>query len=518
MRKTGLMHKIGRRAGTGACPYIGIFILFFALLFGCSGDDADGSARFTLKTPAFPEIQEMISKVTVSLEIAGKTCLITLDADWTLSGQCPGIPTGSHSFTSNYLRPDLGITIASATGNITLESGKQTTLTVQTLTKQQDDDGDQHSNLLEAMFGSDPNNPASKPPLRPFSAFVTYNVGNEPTALALGLLNGDTILDVVSANFGDDTVTVLLGNANGTFQSGVSYRTGPLGGEPRDPFDLVLKDLNDDGRLDIIVANTGTTAATFKGDVVVLLGNSDGTFQSAVSFSVGNQPLQIALGDLNGDEFQDLVSANQSSQNISVLKGKTGGAFDAGVFPSIGASGAVTALALGKVDGDAFLDLVATVQDSQSIIILRGKGDGTFQAPTSIQVGQILSVALADLNGDNKLDIVAAITAKTIAVLLGNGDGSFQTQVLYKAGQTPGSLAIGDLDGDGALDLVTENETDGVIAILMGNLDGTFRGPVFLEAGSSPSRVGLGDLNGDGSLDIVASDRANGTVMVFLTK
>jgi len=307
-----------------------------------------------------------------------------------------------HPFTLIYQHNDLGVIIASATGTATLTPKNDTNaVEIKTLKKDRDDDKDGHSNLVEAMFQTDPKDEASKPGLPPFAPVARFPVGSGPGAVALGDLNGDGLQDIVTSNGADDTVSVLLGNGKGGFDAiepPVPTGTATVG--PRAPVELALTQLNADGNLDLVVINSGE-GGKHPGDLAVLLGNGDGTLQTPNSNLVGSQPSALALGDLNGDGIQDAVTGNFGSQDISVLLGNADGSFQAPlpspILPSV-SLGDVTALALGKIDADSLLDLVVSVQTAQAVKVLIGNGNGTFQSPDSLSVGLAISVALKDLD------------------------------------------------------------------------------------------------------------------------
>lgn len=462
----------------------------------------------------------MVSKVTASLEIADRSCPLTVDPDTTLSGRCGDLPLGAHPYTLKYLRPDFGVMIGSIEGTVTLEAGKGADMTLSSPTKNYDDDGDGYTNLVEAMFETDPKDSLSKPSLPLFALPVSYAAGKKPSALAVGDLNGDGVLDLIATNSGSDTVTIRLGKPDGTLQVGVEYATGPAGGASRNPDGVVLgklgdlNDLNGDTNLDVLVINSGSESS-HPGDLAVFLGNGDGTLRDPVFYAVGDQPVSMALGDLNKDGFQDVVTANFASGNLAVLLGKGDGTFQPAVFYP---TGAVSSVALGDLDGDARLDVVVSAFNAQSIAVLFGKGDGTLQPPVSSVVGIIDSLALGDLDEDGRLDLAASIfSSQTAAVFLGKGDGVFQPAAFYPAGNNPGSVTLADFDKDGHLDLITENRGSPFVSLLLGNGNGTLRAPVFFEAGSSLSSVAFGDLNGDGWFDLFAADGVSDLVSILLT-
>jgi len=155
---------------------------------------------------------------------------------------------------------------------------------------------------------------------------------------------------------------------------------------------------------------------------------------------------------------------------------------------------------------------------------LLGNGDGTFQAPVNYGAQEYpSSIAVGDFNTDGKLDLVVAnelsmgpnnYTNGSVSVLLGNGDGTFRSAVNYGAGVSPDSVAVGDVNGDGKLDLVVANQGSANVSMLLGNGDGTFQAAVNYSTGEYPFSVALGDLNGDGQPDLAVGNSANVSVLL----
>jgi hypothetical protein len=284
----------------------------------------------------------------------------------------------------------------------------------------------------------------------------------------------------------------------------------------------VVGDFNGDGKLDLAVVNSGSN------DVGVLLGNGDGTFQPAVNYDVGSVPDALAVGDFNGDGKLDLVVVNSGSNNASVLLGNGDATFQTALDFDIG--GTPISVAVGDFNGDGKLDLAVVTNPASpnQISILLGYGDGTFQAPVTYAAGSVpVSVAVGDFNGDGKLDLAVANISpgntgpSMVSVLLGNGDGTFQPAVEYGAGSDTdsSSVALGDFNGDGKLDLaVAYSGSTNRVSILLGNGDGTFQSAVDYAGASLPgtSPPVLGDFNGDGRLDMAVIDAASSTVFVLL--
>ncbi len=145
-------------------------------------------------------------------------------------------------------------------------------------------------------------------------------------------------------------------------------------------------------------------------------------------------------------------------------------------------------------------------------------GTGTFQASASLATGSgSRSVETGDFNGDGVLDFVTADWSDgKVSVFLGNGDGSFQSRVSYQVGNNPESVGVGDFDGDGILDLVTADRADGKVSVLLGNGDGTFQMRTSYQAGAGVTSVAAADYNGDGVPDLATADNTDGKVSILI--
>jgi len=327
-----------------------------------------------------------------------------------------------------------------------------------------------------------------------FAKAVSYGSGGYTAdAIAVADLNGDGKPDLVVANActtstspcpGDGSVGVLLNNGDGTFTTAVTYSSGG-----QQPESVAIADVNGDGKPDLVVANLCANACVTgvtDGSVGVLLGNGDGTFQPVVTYDSGGlQAFSVAVADMNGDGKPDLVVANGCVPANCGIPGGTG-----------------------------------------SVAVLMGNGDGTFQTAVTYNAGAFAnSVAVGDLNGDGKPDVAVlasegcSLCGPQVGVLLNNGDGTLQTVVLYNAGGTnPTSLALADVNGDGKLDAVVADNASaddhgpGGFGVLLGNGDGTFQSSLMtfgLSAGdeSGTNNLAVADLNGDGKPDVVLGDR-----------
>lgn len=328
-----------------------------------------------------------------------------------------------------------------------------------------------------------------------------YSVGTGPIGVSTADLKEDGKLDIVVANPQDNTISVLLGNGDGTFQSPVSYAVG------ESPTAIRIADFNRDGKLDLAVRNWNT--------VSVLLANGDGTFQSQVQYPTGTGSYGFAAADLNADGKIDLVVT--SDNTVSVLLGNGDGTFQPHV--DYGAGSVPESVAVGDFNRDGKLDLAVADSNGDTVTIFLGNGDGTFSKGTSYYAGYAARyVIAADFNGDGKLDLAVSDqgNSTSVSILLGNGDGTFQTAVTYDTGPNPSSVITADLNGDGNLDLfTTDNTGDGtLVSILLGNGDGSFQPHIDFSVGQGANEAAVGDFNRDGKLDLAVVD--SGAVSILL--
>ena len=338
-----------------------------------------------------------------------------------------------------------------------------------------------------------------------------------PEALVTGDFNADGNIDIAVTQYSG--LAVLLGNGDGTFKQPVTYTLA------NGPFLLAVADLNKDGKPDLVAAGACGNSCGF---VSVLLGKGDGTFTAQTDFSPGGVPTSFAVFDLNNDGIPDLAFANSPSSSVggstpafvSVLIANGDGTFKSPVSYTSGAD--IAGIAAGDVTGDKVPDLVVTHFFGNTVALLKGNGDGTFQAESGISTDTALGsqfIQLVDLNRDGKLDLALSSGVNSgAAVLMGNGDGTFQLPQVYFTGSQPYFFAIGDLNGDGNLDWAMTDWYGNYVAILLGNGDGTFSPRADLPFGSAQtfiSAAAIADFDGDGKLDIAAATQS-GTIEMLL--
>ena len=346
-----------------------------------------------------------------------------------------------------------------------------------------------------------------------------------PHGLAVGDVNGDGKPDIVTANYYGN-VSVLLGNGSGGFTPAPGSPVST--GAPNYPraFSVALGDINGDGKLDAVVANYNSST------VSVLLGNGNGTFTPASGSPIslgGSQPRSVALADLNGDGKLDIVTADEGSNNISVLLGNGNGTFAAPVLVPTGGSGP-RSVVVADVNGDGKPDLVVGNYNSGNVSVQLGNGSGGFTAaansPFATAGSSVSSVAVADVNGDGKPDIIASnYSSGTVSVLVGNGAGNFTltTDTPVSTGSHAYSVAVADVNGDGRPDIITANRYNYNVSVLLNDATPTGTG-FFAPASASPTATGaaphgvaVADLNGDGKPDIVTANQGANNVSVLLS-
>lgn len=364
------------------------------------------------------------------------------------------------------------------------------------------------------------------------------------SSVAIARLNSDAHVDLVVANECQDStcasggVGVLLGQGNGTFRPAQSYASGGL-----TAVSVAVADFNGDHKMDLVVANQCQSSGDCHGNVGVLLGNGKGTFQAAQSYlSGGYRAVSVAVGDFNGDRVPDLVVASQcqsaqncSNGNVGVLLGSGDGTFQAAKNYVSGGNN-TTAVVVSDLNGDGQTDLVLANQcqiasncNLGSISVLLGNKDGTFQSAQNYFSDGVFafSVDSGDWNGDGKADLVVVNQCQTssncsgtVTVLLGNGDGTFQAPPIYASGgYDTDSVVAGDLNKDGNLDLVVANlcqsnncnsGNDGSVSVLLGNGDGTFQAAQqYATGGFGSSSVAIGDFDGDGNADVAVANECS---------
>jgi FG-GAP-like repeat/PASTA domain/FG-GAP repeat len=344
---------------------------------------------------------------------------------------------------------------------------------------------------------------ADASPTPSFERPQSFAAGRGPTSVAIGDLNGDGKRDLATANGSSDTVSVLLNRGGRRFGSRLDYKAGEA------PVSLAIGDLNGDRKPDLATANYQA------GTVSTLVNGGDGSFKHKVDYATGSASYAVAIGDLNGDRKSD-VAVTSDARTASVLINTGGGSFEA--KRDFGTGHGPVSIAIGDLNGDRKPDLVTTNIVEGTVSVLVNRGDGTFKDKVDYATGPSpSSVAVGDLNGDGKLDLVTANAdpsyMHTVSVLT-NAGGRFRAKVNFKTGKHPASVAIADLNGDGKPDLVTANLFSRTLSVLANAGAGSFRRRRDYRVEGKPVSVAIADLNGDHKPDLAAANTNNVSVLL----
>jgi FG-GAP-like repeat/PASTA domain/FG-GAP repeat len=266
-----------------------------------------------------------------------------------------------------------------------------------------------------------------------------------------------------------------------------------------------------------VVLGLAGAALTF--GVASVFASAAPSFVGPNDYPTGIGPSSVEIGDLNADGNADLVTTNywnKNSNTVSVLPGKGDGTFKRGVELRTGKG--PYALAVADLNGDRKLDLAVANADANTVSVLLNKGNGNFRTARDYATGtEPSSIAAGDLNGDGKADLATANSkANTVSVLVNSGSGGFKTRHDYATDRDPEGLALGDLNGDHKLDIATANFI-GVTVFL--NSDASFHAQTYVTGNeASYESIAIGDLNGDGKLDLAAGDSGDLDIDVFLNQ
>jgi uncharacterized repeat protein (TIGR01451 family) len=337
-----------------------------------------------------------------------------------------------------------------------------------------------------------------------FAAAVTYTTGRSPAGIVVADFDGDGRADVAVANKGGDSISIFLGNGDGTLKARVDYAAG------NDPEGIAAGDFNLDGRIDLGVVNYSANTLS------VFLGNGDGSFAAKVDYPTGTGPIAVDTGDFNLDGRLDLVTANYLVNQVDIFLGNGDGTFAAKV--AFGAGTYPAGLAVRDFNRDGRLDVITASFNNSKVSLLAGKGDGTFEARVEFATGSTpMGVVAGDFNQDGKLDIATPNRyGNSASILTGNGDGSFAAKSDYGLAGNPYGMVAADFNRDGTLDLATANYSGSSVSILPGKGDGTFGSKIDLASPTNPESIAAGDLNQDGKPDLVTTNFGSNNLSVLL--
>ncbi len=317
-----------------------------------------------------------------------------------------------------------------------------------------------------------------------FATKQDFTTGNLPVSVVIGDLDGDGKPDLAVANQSSNTVSVFRNTAtsgsinSGSFAAKQDFATGSS------PQSLSIGDLDGDGKPDLAVANRVSNNVSILRNTAMSGSIGSGSFAAKQDFATGSEPYSVAIGDLDGDGKPDLVVSNLNSQNVSIFRNtSTSGSIGSGSFAAkqdFATGSEPSTLSIGDLDGDGKPDLVVANQTSDNVSILRNTAtsgsinSGSFAAKQDFATGsRPISLSIGDLDGDGKPDLaVANYNSATLSVLRNTaisgsiGSGSFAAKQDFATGTGPLSVAIGDLDGDGKPDLAVANYSPYTVSVL----------------------------------------------------
>jgi hypothetical protein len=367
-----------------------------------------------------------------------------------------------------------------------------------------------------------------------FTNAVNLTTGNSAISVAVADINGDGRPDLLVANAGSNTVSVLLnetptGSTTPVFAPAVNFATGD------DPTSVAVADFNGDGKPDIVVANwNDNTVSVLMNETPT--GSLTPSFAPAVNFSAGNHPYYLAVADINGDGKPDIAVTNTSDNGVSVLMNETPTGSMTPAFTPAGefATGSQPySLAVADINGDGQPDLIVGNAGSNSVSVLMnqtptGSATASFAPAVDFATGtDPFSVAVGDFTGDGRPDLaVANLRSNTVSVLVnrtetGSSRPDFAPAVDFATGTNPFSVAVGDFAGDGRLDLAVANASSNTVSLLLnrtpaGATTPTFAPAVDFATGDHPFFVAAADFNGTGNLDLAFANFGSGSVSLLL--
>jgi FG-GAP-like repeat len=345
-----------------------------------------------------------------------------------------------------------------------------------------------------------------------FSYHGYFYVGRSAYSIISADLNNDGNMDLISTSADSSDVSIRLGKGNGDFQTDINVRVGSY------PISVVAFDLNHDHNIDLVTTNLDTP------NLSVLLG--DGTGHFATRTDIASYSTDTAIADFNSDGHPDLVTANLGA--VSVFLGNGDGSFKPSIPTVVPGNFYLTSIKANDLNNDGKMDVVVGNNSSTGIVVvLLGNGDGRFHEtaqPTYVHPNPFYATT-SDFNNDGNLDLIAVENSQTsqeVSVSLGNGDGSFQAAIFKPIGlnlgtfPNPTQAISADINGDGKMDIVTNDRDANLLTVLLGNGDGTLQDPKPWSVNERPISLTASDLNNDGKLDLVSAGETSFLASVLL--
>lgn len=375
---------------------------------------------------------------------------------------------------------------------------------------------------------------ASQPAAATFTLPPDVPVGVLPVATAIADLDGDGDMDFVASNRTDNSLSVRLNNGQGRFTVRQEISLSTTAVPNPQPIGVQLADMDGDGDFDIVQVNTSYTGPS----VNVFTNSGTANFTLYSSRTISGVPGLPNVLDVTGDGSPDVVmqvsSSNAGGQlnaALIVLENNGYGTLSLGQQAQTNAYNSVNFIATGDFDNDGDFDALAAYNAGGVGLYTNQTTIGTtgntiyglaYLATAGLPNETAADVAVGDLDGDGDLDLVRTPTAsgQVVNVHLNNGQGTFSGSIAQAVttGPSTDGLVLADMDGDGDLDLIASNYNDNSISIALNSGMGIMGTPRRISVGSYPTRPSVADLNGDGRLDILVPLSGSNTVLVMLNQ
>ncbi|CAF3678182.1 unnamed protein product [Adineta steineri] len=338
-----------------------------------------------------------------------------------------------------------------------------------------------------------------------FTKQKIYSTGlhSNPSSISIADFNNDNELDVVVTNSANSNIGIFYGYSNGTFTNQIIYSTG-LNSYPNN---INVAHFNNDNQLDLIVLDS------INDKIYILPGDENGTFPFVTIYDGISEsyPIFVAINDFDNDNQSDIVVANYNTNNILLLNKYSNKPSAKSTNYFLGQNSLPSSIVIYDFNQDTYLDMIVNNLNDNNIVLLTNQGDGIFNIDSTYSTGYKSSpqfILLADLNKDKKIDLVTAnLGSDSIGVLLGQTNGLFSNVTIYSTGlnSNPCSLAIGDINNDNQLDIVTFNSNNGNLILLLAFQNGIFNNAITYSTGilAIGYSITMADVNNDKQLDII---------------
>jgi hypothetical protein len=330
----------------------------------------------------------------------------------------------------------------------------------------------------------------------------TMKLGKTPENIGIGDFNDDGKSDFVLLK-DDSTLTVYFQSKNNTYSDTLSFKL------KENPKEIIVNDLNGDNVLDILLSNNSSNT------LGILLGNGDGTFKPVLDLNINIQPSVIDINDINNDGNVDIIVANSLDSNTTILYGNGDGSFNQNTI-KLESTFIPNLLLIADFNGDGLIDIVVANKKESFLNVFYGNGINTFDVAKNFYIGwNIYDMSVIYFNNDKCADIAMVNSDNHAHVIIGNILGNLSEYNSYSLGYNALNLSVGDFNGDGYEDIVTANNSKNTITILYGAMYGQFNfSPAFL-IGTNSFNIRVCDLNNDGKADIITSNPGDSTISIL---